>query len=262
MDETVMPADPVLANWGLVVMTERMTAEDVEQVAGWICREARGLRLPVFYLGRQHYWPVWELQKRLHAWRVAGDVPDVALLLEHEPVYTLGKNADEAHLLARRPADAEIVPTDRGGDVTFHGPGQLVGYPIVDLRAHRPSVTWYLRGLEEVIIQTLSALGLQGERMEGYPGVWVRQRKVAALGVRLARWTTMHGFALNVCVPQRYFNGMIPCGILEYGVANLNDCLNIPADVLGIARRLAPLLQDFLGMEYGQVPPANQAPAA
>jgi len=80
--------------------------------------------------------------------------------------------------------------------------------------------------------------------------------------VRLARWTTMHGFALNVCVPQRYFNGMIPCGILEYGVANLNDCLNVPVDVLGIARRLAPLLQGFLGREYGQVPPANQAPAA
>lgn len=256
-----MPADPVLENWGLIVMTERMTAEDVEQVAGWVRQETRG-PLPIFYLGRQHYWPVWELQKRLHAWRVAGEMPDVALLLEHEPVYTLGKNADEAHLLARRPVDAEVVPTDRGGDVTFHGPGQLVGYPIIDLREHRPSVTWYLRGLEEVIIKTLSALGLKGERMEGYPGVWVGRRKVAALGVRLARWTTMHGFALNVCVPRRYFNGMIPCGILGYGVANLNDCLHVPADVLGVARRLAPLLQGFLGRRDGQVSGAGMAPAA
>ncbi len=237
-------------------------ATDINPVAREIGRAARGLWLPVFYLGRQPYRPVWELQRQLHAWRAAGEVPDLALLLEHEPVYTLGKNADEAHLLARRPADAEVVTTDRGGDVTFHGPGQLVGYPIIDLRAHRPSVTWYVRGLEEVIIQTLSALGLKGERMEGCPGVWVGQRKVAALGVRLARWTTMHGFALNVCVPQRYFNGMIPCGILEYGVANLNDLLPEPTDVREVARRLVPMLRGFLGREYGQVPPANQAPAA
>jgi len=234
---------------------------NVERVAGWIYREARGLRLPVFYLGRQPYRFMWELQKRLHAWRVAGEIPDVALLLEHKPVYTLGKNADRRNLLASRPADAEVVTTDRGGDVTYHGPGQLVGYPIVNLRERRPSVSWYIRRLEEVIIQTLATYGLAAGRAPGLPGVWVGRRKVAALGVRLARWTTMHGFAINVCVPRRYLDGMIPCGIPEYGVANLNDYLLAPVSVQEVSRRLAPLLQGFLGRGKSQISRFNLDPA-
>ncbi len=235
-------------------------AADINPVAGEISRAARGSRLPIFYLGRQPYRPVWELQRQLHAWRVAGEIPDVVLLLEHEPVYTLGKHADERHLLSSRPADAEVVATDRGGDVTYHGPGQLVGYPIINLsrrdpfgRDHRPSVTWYVRGLEEVIIRTLAAFGLTAARIAGLPGVWVGQRKVAALGVRLARWTTMHGFAINVGVPRRYFEGMVPCGIPDYGVANLNDCLPGPVSVQEVARRLAPWLRGFLARRDCQI---------
>lgn len=228
-------------------------ASDINPVAEEISRAARGSRLPIFYLGRQPYRPVWELQRRLHAWRVAAEIPDLALLLEHEPVYTLGKHADARNLLTSRPVDAEVVATDRGGDVTYHGPGQLVGYPIVDLSDHYPGVSWYLRELEEMIICTLATFGLSAGRLDGLPGVWVRGRKVAALGVRLARWTTMHGFAINVNVPRRYLDGMIPCGNLEYGMANLNDYLPEPASVAEVARRLIPWLQGFLARRNCQI---------
>ena len=240
----------------------RVTPENVDEVAATIVARLAGVRLPVFYLGRQSYRPIWALQKRLHAWRVAGAIGDVALLLEHEPVYTLGKNANADHLLAGRPADAEVVATDRGGDVTFHGPGQLVGYPIVDLREHRPSVTWYLRGLEGVIIAALSEFGLPGAREVGLTGVWLRGGKVAALGVRLAHWTATHGFAMNVHVARHYLRGLIPCGLLEYGVANMSDYLSTPVDVWTVARSVTPLLQEFLRGRHGEVPGAHQSPAA
>ncbi len=160
-----------------------ITPAAVQETAAIIRAQAHRSDLAIFYLGRQPYRPVWELQRQLHAWRVAGKIPDVVLLLEHQPVYTLGKHADARNLLTSRPADAEVVATDRGGDVTYHGPGQLVGYPIIDLRDHRPSVTWYVRGLEEVIIRTLAAFGLTAARIAGLPGVWVGRRKVAALHV-------------------------------------------------------------------------------
>ncbi|MFB0515484.1 MAG: lipoyl(octanoyl) transferase LipB [Candidatus Neomarinimicrobiota bacterium] len=254
--------NPVLDETGVAAITEQLKMGNVARVAEWIRQQARGPQPAVFYLGRQPYCPTWDLQKQLHAWRVAGKLPDVALLLEHEPVYTLGKNANEAHLLIRRPLEAAVVAIDRGGDVTYHGPGQLVGYPIVNLQDHRPSVTWYMRGLEEVIIQTLATYGINAGRMEGLPGVWVRRRKVAALGVRLARWTTMHGFALNVSVPQRYLDGMIPCGLLEYGVTNLNAILPAPTDVWEVARRITPILQDFLGRSNARVSGIPQDQAA
>jgi lipoyl(octanoyl) transferase len=251
--ERVFLEDALPDRSGLLEWSGRITAERVESIATRIREEAAGSGQTIFNLGIQPYRPVWDLQKRLHAWRVAKKIPDVVLFLEHEPVYTLGKNANNAHLLSRRPLDAEVIAIDRGGDVTYHGPGQLVGYPIVDLRDHRPSVTWYMRGLEGVIIQTLAGFGIVGERIPDLPGVWIRHRKVAALGVRLARWTTMHGFALNVHVPPRYFDGMIPCGILEYGITNLNDHLETPATVDEVSRRLAPIMQNFLRVRDGQV---------
>jgi len=247
MAENTAAGSLLLDGIGPVVISGRITMGNLDRVAERIRQSAGGNSLTVFYLGRQPYRPIRDLQKRLHAWRVAGELPDVALLLEHEPVYTLGKNADPCHLLDSRPSEAEVVAIDRGGDVTYHGPGQLVGYPIVNLKEHRPSVTWYMRGLEEVIIRTLASYGLAADRIPGLPGVWLQRRKVAALGVRLARWTTMHGFALNVSVPRRYFDGMVPCGLSEYGVANLNDLLPEPTYVQEVARRLAPILQDFLG---------------
>ena len=234
----------------------------VDELADNIRAQAQGPGLTVIDLGRQPYRPIWALQKRLHGWRVDGKLGDVALLLEHEPVYTLGKNAHKAHLLSQRPADAEVVATDRGGDVTFHGPGQLVAYPIVNLKAHRPSVSWYMRGLEGVIMAAVRSYGLPARRLDGLTGVWVRGRKVAALGVRLARWTATHGFAINVQVPERYFAGLIPCGLLTHGVANLNDFLPAPTDVGSLARRVSPLLQHFLRGDHGEASRLYQSAAA
>ena len=122
-----------------------------------------------------------------------------------------------------------------------------MAYPIVNLQEHRPSVTWYMRGLEGVLIRLLESYGARGRLIDGLTGVFIGDRKVAALGVRLARWTTMHGLALNIEVAQPYFDGMIPCGIREYGVVNLNEVLPQPTSVPAAARRMAPLWHDFLG---------------
>ncbi len=178
--------------------------------------------LNYFWLGRQSYRPVWELQKKLHRLRSDEEIRDVILLLEHDPVYTLGKNADQNHLLDSHPADADVVRIDRGGDITFHGPGQLVGYPILDLHQYKLSVSWYMRTLEQSIIDALEEIGIASCLKEGLIGVWVEDEKICAMGVRLARWVSMHGFALNIQPDMRYFEGMIPCGIFEYGVTSVN----------------------------------------
>lgn len=235
-----------------VVIRGMLDRSNLNRTAARIRECAQEPGLTVFYLGRQPYRPVWELQQKLHGWRVQGEISDVALLLEHEPVYTLGKNSDEAHVLDRRPSEAAVIAIDRGGDVTYHGPGQLVGYPIINLQDHRPSVSWYMRGLEEIILRTLAAFGVSGVRMDGYPGVWVRRQKIAALGVRLARWSTMHGFALNVNVPKRYFDGIIPCGILEYGVINLNDVLADEVTVSEVVAVMTPIMRNYLRGRNGQ----------
>ena len=176
-----------------------------------------------FWLKRQPYRLIWELQKQLHGKRVSGEIPDVVLFLEHDHVYTFGKNADKDLLLDSKPHDADVVQIDRGGQVTYHGPGQLVGYPIIDLHKYRMSVSWYMRSLEGVIISCLKQLGLESGRKENLPGVWIDDEKICAMGVRISRWITMHGFALNLAPNMKYFDGMIPCGIFNYGVTSLHD---------------------------------------
>jgi lipoyl(octanoyl) transferase len=144
-------------------------------------------------------------------------VDDVLLLLEHPRVITLGRGASESNVIA--PTDVlerrgvTIHEIERGGDVTYHGPGQLVGYPIIDLTRHRQDLHWYLRQLEEVLIRTLSAFGIAGSRVEGYTGVWVQDRKIASIGVHVTRWITFHGFALNVSTDLTDFGLIVPCGI-------------------------------------------------
>jgi lipoate-protein ligase B len=179
-------------------------------------------KIQYFWLGRKPYHPIWELQKQLHTKRVAGEIPDVVLMLEHEHVYTFGKNSDKNHLLDSKPQNAEVVQIDRGGEVTYHGPGQLVCYPIIDLHNYQMSISWYMRNLENVIIQCLLNHGIKAGQKSGLTGVWVCDEKICAMGVRLSRWVTMHGFALNVNPDMRYFDGMIPCGIFEYGITSLN----------------------------------------
>ena len=183
----------------------------------------KGNGIQYFWLGQQPYEPVWELQKELHAKRVSGEIPDVVLLLEHDHVYTLGKNGDRNHLLDSKPKNAEVVQIDRGGEVTYHGPGQLVCYPIIDLHDYQMSVSWYMRSLENVVIQCMKEFGIETKKKDGLPGVWVDDDKICAMGVRLSKWVTMHGFALNINPDMSYFDGMIPCGILEYGITSLYE---------------------------------------
>lgn len=203
-------------------------------------------------LGRAPYEPTWALQRRLHAALVAGRTaasppPHALLLVEHPPVYTLGKNGQRAHLLA---SDADLarigatfVPVDRGGDITYHGPGQLVVYPILDLdRLRYPDggrgadIHRYLRELEETVIRTCADFGLAAGRVPGRTGVWIGpdargpERKICALGVRCARWATMHGLAFNVAPDLAHFDLIVPCGIADRGVTSLAHELGTTPD--------------------------------
>ena len=175
------------------------------------------------YLKEQKYEPVWELQKQLHSLVKNNKLPDLVLFLEHEHVYTLGKNSNEDFLLNNRSEKADVVRTDRGGQVTYHGPGQLVGYPIINLNFHKKSISWFMRSLEQIILNMLLEFNVVGERKSGYPGVWVEDEKICAMGVRIAQWVTMHGFAININPDMKYFEGIIPCGILDHGVTSLKE---------------------------------------
>ena len=176
-------------------------------------------------LGKSDYKEAWELQKKLQSQRISGEIDDQLLLVEHFPVYTLGKNAPTEHLLINKSDEISIVQSDRGGNVTFHGPGQLVGYPILDLNNYRKSITWYMRELEQLIINILKDYGIEAERKKGLTGVWVNDKKIAALGVRISRWVTMHGFSLNINPDLKYYQGIIPCGISQYGVTSMANIL-------------------------------------
>jgi lipoyl(octanoyl) transferase len=182
-----------------------------------------------FFLGRVGYLEAARLQHALVRERLAGRVPDTFLFLDHPPVVTLGRGAHAEHLLAApetlRAAGAEVWETSRGGDVTYHGPGQLVGYGILDLREHGRDVGRYLRDLEEALIRVLGEYGLAAGRRAGLTGVWVGERKAAAIGVRAERWVTAHGFALNVDPDLGHFGWIVPCGIREYAVTSIGELL-------------------------------------
>ena len=189
----------------------------------------------IYWLGKHSYSPIWDLQKEVHELRVQQKINDVIFLLEHNHVYTLGKNANENHILPSKPENAEIIKIDRGGDVTYHGPGQLVGYPILDLHNYKMSINWYLKLLSNSIIDMLSDLNIKSYYRDDYVGVWVDDDKIAAFGVRLSKWVTMHGFALNINTDLKYYNGMIPCGIFECGVTSISKHTNIKFGTKDIA---------------------------
>jgi len=176
-------------------------------------------------IGRKSYKAVWDLQKEMQQQRIRGEIEDTLILVEHDPVYTLGKNADKDHLLQSRDESVDVFNIERGGDITFHGPGQLVGYPILDLSNYKKSVSWYMRTLEQVLIDTLIEFKIIAQRNEGLTGVWVGDEKIAALGVRISRWVTMHGFALNVNPDLSFYDGIIPCGIFDHGVTSMEQLL-------------------------------------
>jgi lipoyl(octanoyl) transferase len=189
----------------------------------------------VVELGLVRYELACNLQQKLVQARKEGAIPDVLLLCEHPHVITLGRNGRGEHLLASKhllaKMNVEFQPTDRGGDITYHGPGQIVGYPILDLAEHRRDVRWYVKQLEEVMIRSTADFGLIAKRVEGQHGVWVgleasgAEEKLGALGVHLSRWVTSHGFAYNVSTDLRYFDLIVPCGIAGKRATSLECAL-------------------------------------
>ena len=194
-------------------------------------------------LGRVSYARGLELQERLVAERQKGAIPDQLLLLEHDPVFTLGRNARSENVLL--PADLlrergyDVFETGRGGDVTYHGPGQVVGYPILDLSPDRRDVHRYVRDLEEVMIRACGAYGIEAGRVEGLTGTWVGREKIGAIGVRISRWVTSHGFAFNVSTDLSAFQLIVPCGIRDKGVTSLERLLGRPVPLDEATDRLA-----------------------
>ena len=182
-------------------------------------------------LGQRSYKEVLNLQKKMQRQRIDKEIYDTLILVEHEPVYTLGKNASMNHLLQSRDKSVGVFNIERGGDITFHGPGQLVGYPIIDLSNYKKSVSWYMRKLEQLTIDVLFEFGIIATRIQGLTGVWVGQEKIAAQGVRISRWVTMHGFALNVNPDLSYYDGIIPCGIFDHGITSMEELLGKKQDM-------------------------------
>jgi len=199
-------------------------------------------------LGKLDYGTAWKLQKRLVQLRLQGEIPDTLLLVEHPPTITLGRTAhaenlriDPAERVRRRIA---LFSVDRGGDVTFHGPGQLVGYPVIDLQNHRPDVLVYLRSLEDVLIRSLKPFGIAADRLPGYTGVWVQNEKIAAIGVRVSRWITSHGFALNVNTNLDSFDWIVPCGIRDKKVTSMEKILGHPLDLGAVREEVKNAFRD------------------
>jgi lipoyl(octanoyl) transferase len=196
-------------------------------------------------LGIVAYGDALDLQQSLVAKRKSGAIPDQLLLLEHPPVITLGVKArnDRSHILATADELAtegvEVFESGRGGDVTYHGPGQLVGYPILDLRPDRCDVHRYVRDLEEVLIRAVRRYGIESTRSAGLTGTWVGDRKIAAIGVRIARWVTSHGFALNVSTNLAHFGLIVPCGLSDKGVTSIEQLASAPVTMASVQNTIS-----------------------
>lgn len=211
-------------------------------------------------VGRMAYGEAWDLQKQVGARVMAGDLPDTVLLVEHAPVYTLGRAAHGSldNLLwdegQRRAEGIELYEVDRGGDITYHGPGQLVGYPILDLGRYGRDLHGYLRNLEEVLIRALGEFGISAGRLPPHTGVWIGTEKVAAIGVKASHWITQHGFALNVDPNLAHFTGIIPCGIQDKGVTSMRRLLNRAVTLDEVQPVVERHLADVFDLEYHVLP--------
>lgn len=224
--------------------------------------------LDVIDLGRCGYLEALELQRTKRLERLDGTQPnDMLLLVEHEPVYTLGRSTRETSLpispdLLRR-RGATVVEVERGGDVTWHGPGQLVGYPILDLTTHRADLHWYLRTLESALIAALDTLGIQAGTSAGRTGVWTQDRKIASIGIHVKQWVTLHGFALNVHPDLAWFDTIVPCGLAGVTMTSVAKELGGP-DASAWWQPTRTAVVDAFGEAFGRVPRRNDigAPVA
>ena len=188
-------------------------------------------QIKIIDLGFLDYKNSWNYQKELQKKVLIGDCSDSIIFVEHDSVYTFGKNSDKSNLLVSKDSKIKIYETERGGEITYHGPGQIVCYPILNLKNFKQSVTWYMRALEEVIIETLKLFNIKASRKNGLTGVWVKDEKIGAQGVRMTKWVTMHGFALNVNTDLRFFNDIIPCGIKDFGVTSIEKIIGKEQDL-------------------------------
>lgn len=205
--------------------------------------------LDVYWMGRVEYGDALRLQRERAAARIRGTVQDCLLLGEHPPVVTLGRGAKREHLLSDEQAlktrGIEIWEVERGGDVTVHCPGQLVGYPVVDLTRHGKDLHRFVRNLEEVLIRTLGVYGIQAERSPGRTGVWVQGAKIASIGVHISRWVSRHGFALNVSTDLGFFDLIVPCGLTGVRVVSMTGLLGCDVGIQAVAGSIA--------IEFGRV---------
>lgn len=210
----------------------------------------------LIHAGRLDYQTAWDYQKRLHRRRVQHDVPDTLILTEHPHTYTIGKSGDEANLVTDERLlnhrGIKVHRIDRGGDITYHGPGQIVGYPILDLHDHYLDTLRFLRDLEKVIILTLAEYQVQAERVPGLTGVWVDGAKIAAIGVKISRWVTMHGFAFNVNTDLGFFTHIVPCGIGDKSVTSLRKLLGREVDMAVAIERVVRQFECVFGIHFNQ----------
>ncbi|HKK46522.1 MAG TPA: lipoyl(octanoyl) transferase LipB [Balneolaceae bacterium] len=230
------------------------------------------ITVDLYDLGHAPYRPVWDLQaaiqqrlvdeklkrrKEQTLYKPGEESNDVLLFVEHPHVYTLGKSGDKAHLLKGlgelAEIDAEFIEIDRGGDITYHGPGQIVGYPIFDLGRHFTDIHKYLRDLEEVIIRTCGDYGIEAGRIEGLTGVWVGEQKICAMGIRCSRWVTMHGFAFNINADLSYFDNIIPCGITDKEVTSLQALLGHEVDETDVKEHLVNHFEEVFDISIKKV---------
>lgn len=226
----------------------------------------------LYDLGHAPYRPVWDLQaaiqqrlvdeklqrrKKQTLYKPGEESNDVLLFVEHPHVYTLGKSGDKAHLLKGlaelAEIDAEFIEIDRGGDITYHGPGQIVGYPIFDLGRHFTDIHKYLRYLEEVIIRTCGDYGIEAGRIEGLTGVWVGDQKICAMGIRCSRWVTMHGFAFNINADLSYFDNIVPCGITDKEVTSLQALLGHEVNESDVKKHLVNHFEEVFDIHISKV---------
>ncbi len=206
--------------------------------------------LNIIDLDQKSYNETWDFQKKLHEQRIKNEIPDSLILVEHPHVYTLGKNAVASNMIASeeylKDHGVEVVNVDRGGDITYHGPGQLVGYPIFHLKEHKLSVRNYVDKIEEILLQTLADYNIEGRQIDGLTGIWVEKQKIAAIGLRISRWVTYHGFALNIKTDLSLFNGIIPCGISDKGVTRMID-LNKNATLESVKKTIIEKICNVFG---------------